>query len=84
MAAPELAALALLDRALAVTEHALLAEHSALAGECSSSPPAVDATPRDCARRLIANIRPLRREIAHYRRAVCDQLVVDAEDELPF
>lgn len=80
--APELAAIELLDRALAVAEHALLAEHPELATDRRTIRP--DAAPIEHARRLLRAIRPLRRQITRYRRAVRDQILNAPSDRLPF
>lgn len=82
-AAPELAALALLDRALAVAVRALLAEHPTLA--LLPEPGRVEATTVARARQLLAAIRPLRRAVACYRLAVRKSLLPHpADDDLPF
>lgn len=82
-AAPELAALALLDRALAVAVRALLAEHPTLAVQ--PDPGRADAITVAKARQLLAVVRPLRRAVARYRLAVRKSLLPHtADDDLPF
>jgi hypothetical protein len=83
VAAPELAALALLDRALAIAERALIAEHPLLAEE-----PAPGSVGPPClrqARLLLGATRPLRRALARYRLAVRRSLLPPETDhDLPF
>jgi hypothetical protein len=85
MQAPELATLALLECALTLSVHALLAEHPTLAElrEMTSEP----ATLRR-ARRMLALIPPLRRAVQRYRAAVFAVSQAsdgeDYDDALPF
>jgi len=81
VAAPELAVLALLDRALAIAEQTLLAEHPRLAADLLAHP---ELQLRERARRLLLAIRPLRVEIIRYRRAVREHLIPPPDDALPF
>jgi hypothetical protein len=82
VAAPELAVLALLDRALVIAEQTLLAEHPRLAVNLRAAEP--ELQPREIARRLLLAIRPLRGEITRYRRAVREHLIPPPDDALPF
>jgi hypothetical protein len=81
--APELAALALLDVALAISIRALLAEHPTL--ELDEPGPEPASLRR--ARRLLAAVYPLQRATHRYRLAVLAALAVPAkkdDDDLPF
>lgn len=84
MQAPELAALALLERALEISVRALMAEHPTL--DELAEPDAEPASLRH-ARRVLARISPLRRDVRRYRAAVLaaiqSALEVD-DDDLPF
>ena len=81
--APELAALALLDVALAISIRALLAEHPTL--ELHEPEPEPVSLRR--ARRLLAAIYPLQRATHRYRVAALSALTrprKDRDDDLPF
>ena len=81
--APELAALALLDVALAVSVRALLAEHPTL--ELDEYGPEPLSLRR--ARRLLAAVYPLQRAAQRYRTAVLAAAAAPArkdDDDLPF
>jgi hypothetical protein len=80
-AAPELAALALLDSALTVCTLALLAEHPTLDHELRPDPEPPSLRE---ARRLIAAAQRFRTTIARYRHAVIDSLVPKSHDADPF
>jgi hypothetical protein len=82
--APELAALALLDVALAISVRALLAEHPTLELEEPGLEPEPASLRR--ARRLLAAVRPLERATQRYRAAVLAALAPPAKDDdaLPF
>jgi hypothetical protein len=80
---PELAALALLDVALAVSVRALLAEHPTL--ELDDPGPEPASLRR--ARRLLAAVYPLQRATHRYRVAALAALTVpvkEDDDDLPF
>ena len=82
--APELAALGLLDVALAISARALLAEHPTLA---EFGNPALEPATLLRARRVLARIEPLQRALRHYRAAVIALARAAAEtddDDLPF
>jgi hypothetical protein len=81
-AAPELAALAMLDRALAVVISALHAEHPSLIG--ALQPGADDPPARRHAHRLIQTARYMRCALARYRLAVRQTLLTPDSDDLPF
>jgi len=81
--APELAALALLDVALAISVRALLAEHPTL----ELDEPGPEPVSLRRARRLLAAIYPLQRATHRYRAAALATLTVPAkedDDDLPF
>lgn len=81
--APELAVLALLDVALAMSVRALLAEHATLELDDLGSEPVSLLR----ARRLLAAIYPLQRATHRYRAAVLAALTVPAKEDdgdLPF
>ncbi len=81
--APELAALALLDVALALGVRALLAEHPTL----ELDEPCPEPVTLRRARRLLATIYPLQRAVHRYRVAVLASLTApakDDDDDLPF
>jgi hypothetical protein len=82
--APELAALALLDVALAISVRALLAEHPTL--ELEEPGPEPEPASLRRARRLLAAVRPLERATRRYRAAVLAALAPLAKDDdaLPF
>ena len=83
VAAPELAALSLLDRALAIAERALIAEHPLLQQE--ADPGSVEPPCLKQARLLLGSTRPLRRALARYRLAVRRSLLPPETDhDLPF
>ena len=83
--APELAALALLDVAIAISVRALLAEHPTLELVEEPGPEPEPASLRR-ARRLLAAVRPLERATQRYRAAVLAALAPPAKDDdaLPF
>jgi hypothetical protein len=83
-AAPELAVLAMLDRALMIAVQVLIAEHPTLAAH--PAPPDHDPPSLREARRLVRAARTLRRGLARYRLAVRAALLApDSEtDNLPF
>jgi hypothetical protein len=81
--APELAALALLDVALAVSVRALLAEHPTL----ELDEPGTEPASLRQARRLLAAAYPLQRATHRYRVAALAALTVPTKednDDLPF
>jgi hypothetical protein len=81
--APELAALAHLEVALAICVRALLAEHPTLAFERAEREPASLRR----ARRLLACMCPLQRAMCRYRAAtlaVLTDVRKDDDDDLPF
>ena len=80
--APELATLALLDVALAISVRALLAEHPTL--ELHESGPEPASLRR--ARRLLAAVYPLQRASHRYRDAALAALAPakGTDDDLPF
>ncbi len=80
-AAPELAALALLDSALTVCATALRAEHPTLDHELRPDPEPPSLRE---ARRLIAAAYRLRSNLARYRNAVIDGLAPLPDDADPF
>ena len=80
-AAPELAALALLDTALDVCTTALLAEHPTLDPDLRHDPEPLSIRE---ARRLIAVAHRLRRTVACYKNAVIDSLIPRPDDNEPF
>jgi hypothetical protein len=82
--APELAALGVLDTALAISARALLAEHPTLA---EFGNPALEPMTIRRARRVLARIEPLQRALHQYRVAVVALVQTAAEtddDDLPF
>jgi hypothetical protein len=82
--APELAAIAALDEVLVIVVHALAAEHATLDGDPDASRHCGPPTLRE-ARRLVRDVRSLRRAVARYRRAVLAALTPAVTDEeLPF
>lgn len=80
--APELAALALLDVALAVSVRVLLAEHPTL----ELHEPLPEPLSLRRARRLLAAIHPLQRAARRYRAAVLAAMTTPSneDDDLPF
>ncbi|HET9622730.1 MAG TPA: hypothetical protein VFP84_15260 [Kofleriaceae bacterium] len=80
-AAPELAALAILETALTVCTAALLAEHPTLGHDLHPDPEPPSLRE---ARRLIAAARRLLGTVARYRDAVVDSLVTTPSDTDPF
>lgn len=80
--APELAALALLDVALAIGVRALLAEHPTLELE----EPVPEPVSLRRARCLLAAVYPLQRAARRYRTAVLASMAAPAneDDDLPF
>jgi hypothetical protein len=81
-AAPELAALALLDSALGICTTALLAEHPTLDHDLRPDPEPPSLRE---ARRLLAAAQRLRCTVARYRSAVIDSLVpLRGHDTDPF
>jgi hypothetical protein len=80
-AAPELAALALLDSALTVCTIALRAEHPTLDHELRPDPEPPSLRE---ARRLLAAAQRFRATIARYRNAVIDSLTPPRDDSDPF
>jgi hypothetical protein len=82
--APELAVLALLDVALAISARALLVQHPTLE---ELADPALESVLLDRARELLARIRPLQRAVHDYRIAVLAVSTAAAQrdhDDLPF
>jgi hypothetical protein len=80
--APELAALALLDVALAISVRALIAEHPTL----ELDEPLPEPLSLRRARRLLGAIYPLQRAAHRYRAAVLAATTAPAndDDDLPF
>ena len=76
--APELAALGLLDVALALSARALLAEHPTLA---ELGDPVLEPATLHHARRVLARIEPLQRALRHYRIAVISLARAAAETD---
>jgi hypothetical protein len=82
VSAPELAAIVLLEHALDLTAHALLAQHPTLTDDCAQTPddgPVVTLAHSIC-RRAAALEQVLRR----YRHAVRDAVTPPHNDDLPF
>ncbi len=81
--APELAALGLLDVALAISTGALLAEHPTLA---EFGNPVLEPVTLRRARQVLARIEPLERALRHYRVAVIAlaRAAETDDDDLPF
>ena len=82
--APELAALELLDVALAISVRAVLAEHPTLR---EFGDPALEPVTLLRARRLLARVEPLQRALHHYRVAVlaiARAVAKTDDDDLPF
>ena len=77
-AAPELATLALLERALTVCATALLAEHPTLDHDLRPEPEPPSLRE---ARRLLAAAQRFRRSVVRYRSAVIHSLVPRHDDD---
>lgn len=83
--APELSTITALDELLVIVLHALHAEHPTLAHDDDVARHRGPSSLQQ-ARRIVREVRSLRRTIARYRRAVLDAIVPSAttEEELPF
>jgi hypothetical protein len=84
LAAPELAAIDLLDHAVHVAGLALLAQYPHLLGDEYGRVPHDGDAVAELAERLLRRARALDRVIARYRRAVANAQRADSNDDLPF